>query len=212
VPARKRTFLPTLDGRLEPRIVLATAFSAAVKTSFVPPATFGGGQVDPSIPLLRPFNGINNPNVQNPYQGIPIGFEFTSGTFYTIMVKGYRGAPSLLSAIKRYTATGNNAVFYEQLSLLAGHVPYGLQSDGLLYAWALGLYTTGRLPSGARLNGPAPTNPAPPAPISTNSQVGQLMETTFLQFLQNGIGQFFNVLKSQGNHPTDVLLTFNGKV
>jgi hypothetical protein len=212
VQARKRAFLPTLDGRLEPRVALATAFSAAVKASFVPPATFGGGQVDPSIPLLRPFYGIDNPNVQNPYNGIPIGFNFTSGTFYTMMVKGYQGAPGLLNAIKRYSVTGNDAVLYQQLSLLAGHAPYGVQTDGLLYAWALGLYSTGRLPQGARLNGPAPTSPAPPAPISTNAQVGQLMESTFLQFLQNGIGQFFNILKSQGTHPTDVLLTFNGKV
>jgi hypothetical protein len=212
VPARKRTFLPTLDGRLEPRIALATAFSAAVKQSFVPPATFGGGQVDPSIPLLRPFNGINNPNVQNPYQGIPIGFNFTSGTFYTIMVKGYQGTPGLLNAMARYTKSGNSGILYQQLSQLAGHVPYGVASGGLLYAWALGLYTTGRLPTGARLNGPAPTSPAPPGPLLTNAQVGQLMETTFLHYLQNGIGQFFNIMKSQGSHPTDVLLTFNGKV
>lgn len=210
--ARKRAFTPTLDGRLEPRLVMATAFSQAVKASFTPPATFGGGQVDPAIPLLRPFYGINNPNVQTPYQGIPIGFDFTSGTFYTIMVKGYQGTPGLLTAIQRYSASGNSGILYQQLSLLAGHVPYGLKSGGLLYGWAFALYTTGRLPTGARLNGPAPTTAPLPATHFTNAVVGQIIETTFLRYLQYGIGQTFNILKSPGSHPTDVLLTFNGKV
>jgi hypothetical protein len=213
VSARKREFLPTVDGRLEPRVVMATAFSQAVKASFTPPATFGGGKVDSSIPLLRPFYGPNNPNLLNPYQGIPIGFNFTSGTFYTLMVKGYQGTPGLLTAISRYSVTGNNAAFYQQLSLLAGHVPYGLQPDGLLYGWALGLYASGRLPTGARLNGPPPTSPPSPPSTFTNAQIGQLMETTLLQFLQNGIGRYFNILKSQGPPlPTDKLLTFNGRV
>lgn len=210
--ARKRSFIPTLDGHLEPRIAMATAFSTAVKESFTPPPTFGGGKVDPAIPLLRPFNGPNNPQVQNPYSGIPIGFNFTSGTFYTIMVKGYQGTPGLLGAIARYSKSGNNATFYQQLSLLAGHVPYGLKPGGLLYAWILGFYGSGRLPAGARVNGPPPTTPAPPSPTYTNVQVGHLMETTFLSFLQGGIGRFFNIMKSPGNHPTDILLTFNGKV
>jgi hypothetical protein len=39
------------------------------------------------------------------------------------------------------------------------------------------------------------------------------METTLLQYLQNGIGRYFNILKSTGPPlPTDKLLTFNGRV
>jgi hypothetical protein len=212
VTSRNRAFTPMVDGRLEPRVVLSTAFSTAVKASFTPPATFGGGQINKSIPLLNPFPGSTNPNVTNPYQGIPIGFNFTSGTFFNVWLKGFHGVPGLETAAARYTASGNSAVFYQQLSLLAGHVPYGVQKDGLLYAWALGLYQTGRLPAGARLNGPAPSNPAPPAPIWTNAQVGQLIESTLLAYLQDGIGRYFNIVKSPGSHPTDKLLTFNGKV
>ncbi len=66
-----------------------------------------------------------------------------------------------------------------------------------------GLYLTGRLPAGARLNGPPPSRPAPPAPVGTNAQVGQLMESTLLAFLQDGIGRYFNIIKSTGSHPTD---------
>jgi hypothetical protein len=191
---------------------MSTAFSTSVKASFTPPATFGGGQINHSIPFLNPFYGPNNPNTQNPYQGIPIGFNFTSGTFYQVMVSGFHGTPGLLPAISRYTATGNSANFYEQLSLLAGHVPYGVQKGGLLYAWNLGLYLTGRLPAGARLNGPTPSQPAPPAPIWTNAQVGQLIESTLITYLQDNIGQTLNIVKSPGWHSTDRLLTFNGKV
>jgi hypothetical protein len=212
VTSRTRAFTPTVDDRLEPRVVLSTAFSTAVKGSFTPPATFGGGQIDKSIPFLNPFLGPNDPNATNPYQGISIAFNFTSGTFYKVWVTGYHGVPGLQTAVARYTASGNNAVFYQQLSLLAGHVPYGVQNDGLLYAWALGLYQTGRLPAGARLNGPPPSKPAPPAPIWTNAQVGQLIESTLLAYLQDGIGRYFNIVKSPGSHATDRLLTFNGKV
>ncbi len=209
---RKRSFTPTVAG-LEPRVVLSTAFSTSVKASFTPPATFGGGQINHSIPFLNPFYGPNNPNTQNPYQGIPIGFNFTSGTFYQLMITGWHGTtPGLETATAHYTTSGNSAVFYEQLSLLAGHVPYGVQKGGLLYAWSLGLYLTGRLPAGARLDGPTPSRPAPPTPIWTNGQVGQLIESTLLTFLQDNIGQTLNIVKSQGSHPTDRLLTFNGKV
>ncbi len=128
------------------------------------------------------------------------------------MVTGFKGVPGLETAIARYSVSGNSAVFYQQLSLLAGHMPFGVQKDGLLYAWALGLYATGRLPAGARLNGPPPPNPAPPVPIWTNAQVGALIESTLLTFLQDGIGKYFNIVKSSGSHPTDRLLTFNGIV
>ena len=128
------------------------------------------------------------------------------------MVTGFKGVPGLFTAIQNYSKTGNNGVFYEQLSLLAGHVPYGVKPDGLLYAWALGLYTNGRLPTGARLNGPAPTAPPPPAPLLTNYQMGQIIKSTLLTYLQYNIGQSFNIVKSPGSHPTDKLLTFNGTV
>lgn len=209
---RKRAFIPAFEGRLEPRIALATAFSAAVKHSFTPPIFFGGGQVNKSIPYLDPFNAPGeDPNATNPYQGISIAFNFTSTTFYKLMITGFPGVPGLQTAINNYTKTGNNAIFYQQLSLLAGHVPYGVRPDGLLYAWALGLYTNGRLPAGARLNGPAPTSPPPPAPILTNYQMGQIIKSTLLTYLQYNIGQSFNIVKS-GTHPTDKLLTFNGTV
>ncbi len=209
---KKRAFIPTVDGHLEPRIALATAFSTALKASFTPPPNFGGGQIDPAIPFIQPFTGINSPTVLNPYLGIPLGFNFTSGTFFTIMVKGYHGTPGLINAIDRFSASGNSGIFYQQLSLLAGHVPYGLKNDGLLYAWGVTLFETGRLPAGAKLNGPAPIAPTPASLSLTNTQVGQIIGSTFLNFLQGGIGQFFNIVKSQGSHPTDILLTFNGKV
>ena len=209
---KNRAFIPTDDGRLEPRIALATAFSAALKASFTPPPHFGGGQVDPAIPFIQPFTGSNNPIYLNPYQGIPLGLNFTSGTFFTIMVKGYQGTPGLITAINRFSASGNSAILYQQLSLLAGHVPYGLRNDGLLYAWGITLFETGRLPAGAKLNGPPPIAPTPTSLSLTNAQVGQVIGSTFLNFLQGGIGQYFNILKSPGSHPTDILLTFNGKV
>lgn len=210
---RKRAFIPAFEGRLEPRIAMATAFSAAVKHSFLPPPIFGGGQIDPKIPYLDPFKArLADPNAFNPYQGISIAFNFTSTTFYRLMVTGFPGVPGLETAINNYTKTGNNAVFYQQLSLLAGHVPWGVKNDGLLYAWALGLYTNGRLPAGARLNGPPPTSPPPPAPILTNYQMGQIIKSTLFIYLQYNIGQSFNIVKSPGWHPTDKLLTFNGKV
>jgi hypothetical protein len=212
VSTRRRAFLPSVDERLEPRIALASQFSAAVKGSFTPPATFGGGQIDPAIPYLNPFLGPNDPKAANPYQGISIAFNFTSGAFYSVWVTGFHGVPGLKTAVARYSATGNLGTFYTQLSLLSGHVPYGVKSGGLLYAWTLGLYMTGRMPAGAKLNGPPPTQPAPPASAFTNAQVGILIEGTLLQYLQNGIGVLFNVIKSSGHHPTDNLLTFNGKV
>lgn len=166
---KRNAFVPTVEDRLEDRVVL-TAHAAATA---LPPANFGGGQIDYTIPFVA---ATNIPDQNN--------LDFTSHTFHMVV----KSSEKDFAAFNR---TGNVIGLKHGLSALVRKVPFGIKQFAPTVASDLsGLSPTNRDPSGA---------------------VQNRLLNDLLIYLDNGIGQKFNIIKSHQGFSTDKLLTYNVK-
>ena len=166
---KRNAFVPTVDGRLEDRVVL-TAHAAATA---LPPPTFGGGNIDYTIPYVT---GTNIPEQNN--------LNFTSFTFHMVV----KSAEKDFAAFNR---TGNIIGLRHGLSALVNKIPFGHKQFAPTVA--------------ADIAGLSPTNRDPNGTVMTQ------VLNDLLVYLDNGIGQKFNIIKSHQGFSTNAYLTFNVK-
>ena len=189
---KKRDFSPTMDGlRLEDRVVLSTvqagvtASAAAIHAS----ERAANDKIDYTLPFIR-------------VPGVPQGWlNFTSHTFNQ-MIYGGPGQRGFSQILSRFNSSGNVAQLENDLAVLSHRVPYG--HEDLLPTWLDDL----NLALAGNTGGFVTTGPF----SGRNGIVANQLVDDLVEYLENGVGDDFNVLLSSQHASTDIFLTYNGKV
>lgn len=189
---KKREFSPTMDGlRLEERVVLSTVHSGVTANAAAIHARdrAANNNIDFSLPFISvpgvPQNSLN----------------FTSHTFNQ-MIYGGPGQRGFSQILSRFNSSGNVFQLENDLAVLSRRVPYG--QTNLLPTWLNDL----NLGPNGNTYGFAWTGPF----SGRNAVVANQLVDDLVEYLEDGVGQNFNVLLSSQHSSTDVLLLYNGKV
>jgi hypothetical protein len=167
---KRNAFVPTVETRLEERMVLSTTAAATA----LPPPTFGGGQIDWTIPYVL---GSNVPNQNN--------LNFSSFTFHSVV-------SSIHKDFATFNRTGNIGGLENGLAAVVRRIPFGpTQFSATVASDISGLSSANR---------------------DTGGTAEAQVLNDLLVYLDEGIGQKFNVVKSHQSFKTDVFLTYNDKI
>jgi hypothetical protein len=165
-----------------------------VKPAQIAQTSFGGGNIDLTIPFIIGTNVSANQNALN----------FTSNTYQNVLF-GTGGWDGIQQISQRFGATGNTEQLATDITALSFRMPYGNQQ--LLPIWMADLQS---LKSGTLT--PTPSGITWDSNSTTGQAVGDVLYQDLQTYLSAGLGTSFNILKSAVCWNSDNLLTYNGTV
>lgn len=168
--------------------------AAAVKAAQATTGSFGGGNIDLTIPFIVGTTVGARQNALN----------FTSNTYQNVLF-GSGGWDGIQQIATRFGETGNTDQLTTDLTALSFRMPYGNQQ--LLQVWLTDLQS---LQSGSLT--PTESGITWDSGSSVGQAVGDVLFADLQTYLGDGLGTSFNILKSVVNWNSDNLLTYNGSV